>query len=264
MEKLRSINLKKYFAIFKYSLKMNLTFIWDYLFSAFSFAAHVIVFNSLWDFILKDGSVFGYNKQEMIWYIIITEFITFSAVIFYKKISEMVLDGTIANLLIKPMNFLIYVVFEQSANFVKIIINAVMAVILGSSFGGAIAISKEAIVMFIVSFILALIISTLIQLIIGLIAFYIEETKSIWFVIQKMQFLLVFVPIEFYGNIMEKILLILPTTHIVYTPATILIKYDFNNCIALLLMQIMTIIALILATCILYKKGVRKINVNGG
>lgn len=256
--------LKKYFAIFKYSLKMNMTFIYDYLFSAFSFAAHVLVFNCLWDFILKDGSVFGYNKQEMIWYIIITEFITFSTIIFYKKISEMVLDGTIANLLIKPMNFLAYVVCEQSANLIKIIINVIMAILLGGLFAGPITVSFEAVVMFLISFVFAFIISTIIQLIIGLIAFYIEETRSIWFIIQKMQFLLVFVPIEFYGNIVQKILLILPTTHVVYTPATILIKYDFNTCIALLLMQIITIIALSTATCILYKKGVRKINVNGG
>ena len=50
----------------------------------------------------------------------------------------------------------------------------------------------------------------------------------------------------------------------IYTPATILLKYDLQNCIALLAMQIINIIVLSFATGILYKKGVRKINVNGG
>ena len=256
--------MKKYFSIFKYSLKMNTTFIFDYLFSISSYTIHIIVFNSLWDFILKDGSMFGYTKNELIWYIIITEFITYSVIKFYNKISDMVKDGTIANLLIKPMNFLLYIISEQSANIIKVFINAIAAILLGRIFGGAIVITFEILIFFIISTIFSLMIAMCIQLILGLVAFYIEETKSIWFIIQKAQFLLVFVPIEFYGDFVQKLLVFLPTTHMIYTPATILIKYDFQSCIALLSMQIINIIVLSLVTCILYKKGVRKINVNGG
>lgn len=256
--------MKKYFSIFKYSLKMNTTFIFDYLFSIISYTIHIIVFNSLWDFILKDGSMFGYTKNELIWYIIITEFITYSVIKFYNKISDMVKDGTIANLLIKPMNFLLYIISEQSANIIKVFINAIAAILLGRIFGGAIVITFEILIFFIISTIFSLMIAMCIQLILGLVAFYIEETKSIWFIIQKAQFLLVFVPIEFYGDFVQKLLVFLPTTHMIYTPATILIKYDFQSCIALLSMQIINIIVLSLVTCILYKKGVRKINVNGG
>lgn len=257
-------NFKKYFSIFKYSLKMNVTFIYDYLFSLFSYTIHVMVFNCLWDYILKDGSLFGYTKQELIWYIIITEFITYSVVKFYNKVSDMVKDGTVANLLIKPMNFIIYMVSEQSANILKVFINLIAAIVLGNVFAGGIDISFNAIILFIIATIFSLIIATCIQLILGLIAFYIEETKSIWFIIQKAQFLLVFVPIEFYGKFVQKLLMFLPTTHMVYTPATILLKYDFENSIALLSMQVINIIVLSLVTCILYKKGVQKINVNGG
>jgi len=260
----RKSNLKKYWEIFKYSLKMNATFFFNYIISLFSYIVHIFVFNALWEFILKDGSLFGYTKNELIWYIIITEFVTYSVVVFYKKISEMVKDGTVANLLIRPINFLAYVIAEHSAELIKVVVNAIGAIALGNIFGGHINVPINVLVIFIVSFILSLIIATCIQMILGLIAFYIEETKSIWFVVQKAQFLLVFVPIEFYGKFVQKLLMFLPTTHMIYTPATILIKYDFHNCIALLGMQIITIIALSVATCILYKKGVRKINVNGG
>ncbi|MBO5142312.1 MAG: ABC-2 family transporter protein [Clostridia bacterium] len=266
MEKVNRVNIlfKKYFSIFKFSLKMNITFIYDYIFSIISYTIHIFVFNELWDFILKDGSLFGYEKQELIWYIIITEYITFSVTSFYKKISEMVKSGMIANMLTKPMNFILYVLSEESANMLKIIINAFAAIILGKMFGGTLIVSSDAILFFVISIIFAFIIAMIIQLIIGLIAFYIEETKSIWFIIQKAQFLLVFVPIEFYGGMVQKLLMLLPTTHMIYTPATILLKYDFENCIALLSMQIINIIVLMFVTCILYKKGVRRINVNGG
>ena len=48
--------MKKYFAIFKYGLKMNFAYMFDYFVSLISFVIHVSVFNALWDFILKDGS----------------------------------------------------------------------------------------------------------------------------------------------------------------------------------------------------------------
>lgn len=48
--------MKKYFAIFKYGLKMNFAHMVDYLVSLISFTIHVSIFNALWDFILKDGT----------------------------------------------------------------------------------------------------------------------------------------------------------------------------------------------------------------
>lgn len=256
--------MKKYLEIFKYSLKMNLTFIYDYLFSAISFAVHMIVFNCLWDFILKDGTMYGYDRPALIWYIIIAEFITYGASRFYKKISDMVKDGTIANLLIKPMNFLTYVWFEQSADIIKIGVNAVTVVILGITMAGRIEINASQMILFVIACILSFLISNGIQFIIGLIAFYIEETKSVFFVVQKLQFLLVFVPIDFYGETIRKLLMLSPTTHMIYAPTLIFTRFDLQTALAAITMQLVMFGIMMASTIILYKKGVKKINVNGG
>lgn len=256
--------MKKYFEIFKYSLKMNLTFIYDYVFSAISFAIHMIVFNCLWDFILKDGTMYGYDRPTLIWYIIIAEFITYGASRFYKKISDMVKDGTIANLLIKPMNFLVYVWFEQSADLVKVVVNAVTAIILGFTMAGEIEITAVQMIFFVISCVLSFLISNAIQFIIGLIAFYIEETRSVFFVVQKLQFLLVFVPIDFYGEVIQKVLMFVPTTHMIYAPGLIFTRYNIETAIAAILMQLIMFTILMASTVVLYRKGVKKINVNGG
>lgn len=55
--------MKKYFAIFKYGLKMNFAYVVDYLVSLISFVIHVSVFNALWNFILKDGSTVRIHKK---------------------------------------------------------------------------------------------------------------------------------------------------------------------------------------------------------
>lgn len=256
--------MKKYFEIFKYSLKMNLTFIYDYLFSIISYAIHIIVFNSLWDFILKDGTMYGYDRATLIWYVVISEFITYGASRFYKKISDMVKDGTIANLLIKPMNFLIYMFFEQSADIIKIGVNAVAAALLGIIMAGPIKLSIAQFILFILACILSFLISNGIQFVIGLVAFYIEETKSIFFVVQKLQLLLVFVPIDFYSEAIQKLLLLSPTTHMIYAPCLIFTRFNIDTAFASIIMQIIMLAIVSLMTIILYRKGVKKINVNGG
>ena len=256
--------MKKYITIFKYGLKMNTTFMLDYFFSLISFFVHVWVFNSLWDFILKDGTAAGYTRPELIWYIIMSEFITYSISSSYKKVAEKVKDGTIANLLIKPMHYPIYFFAEESANLIKIVINLIGLFILGFGLGGRIEITAIQLLLILISVAFSLFLGSIMQLILGLIAFSMEEVRSLWLILQKLQFLLVFVPLEFYDKPIQNILLMLPTSYITYVPAKILVKYEAGSVAALMGMQIFWMMALTVITTILYKKGVKKINANGG
>lgn len=208
--------------------------------------------------------VHGYTRSELIWYIIMAEFITYSVSKGYKIISDKVKDGTIANMFLKPINFCFYFLAEESANILKILFNIIGLLILGISYGGILNLSLPNLFFVIISVVLSIVIGLLIQLALGLISFEMEETKSLWFIIQKFQLLLVFVPLEFYGAIIQKILLFLPTTHIVYAPARILVKYELNESLSLILMQLISITLLAIASSILYKRGVKKINANGG
>ncbi len=257
--------MRKYFTIFKYGLKMNTTFMLDYFFQLISFFVHVWVFNSLWDFILKDGTAAGYTRQELIWYIIMAEFVTYSISQGYKKVSEKVKDGTIANLLVKPIHYPLYFMAEESANLVKIGINLIGLFVLGFMLGGKITITRMQLGLIIISVLFSILIGTIMQLILGLVAFTMEEVKSLWLICQKLQFLLVFVPLEFYPSWVQKFLLLIPTSYIEYVPARILVKFDDVRSIAMLLgMQVMWVFALSIVSAMLFKKGVRKINANGG
>ena len=111
--------MRKYIEIWKYSLKTKLTFLLNYMASLFSFGIHIFVFNELWDYILQGKSVIGYTKSELIWYIIVAEFIIYSFETTYKKIATMVKQGDIANMLIKPIDVITYFFVEASANIVS-------------------------------------------------------------------------------------------------------------------------------------------------
>ena len=256
--------MRKYIEIFKYSMKTQLKFILDYFVSLISFGIHIFVFNELWDYILKGKQVAGYTREELIWYIIIAEFITYSTFKSYKKIGEMVKNGTIANMLIKPVDFINYTIAENLSVYVKALVNAVFAIVLGLILVGPIDVTIQGIIFTVIASIIGVFIGILIQTFVGLIAFFTEENSSFWLIIQKFTFFLVFTPLEFYPEIVQKIFSILPTTYLIYAPARIFTRFEIGEAIVLLGLEILSGLVLYGIIRLMYMKGVRKINVNGG
>ncbi len=256
--------MRKYIEIFKYSLKKKVTFLLNYIVSLIAFGIHVFIFNALWDYILQGKMIVGYTKAELIWYIIIAEMIIYTSDKKYKQVASMVKQGDIAYMLIKPINMVHFFLVEDFSLIIQAAINFVFALILGFIVAGPITISIESFGMMMIASIIGIVIGSLLQILIGIITFFTEENHSIYLIMQKMTFFVVFTPLEFYPKIVQKILLCLPTTYLVYTPAKIFANFEITLALKLLLAEIASAIVLYFVICILYKKGVEKINVNGG
>lgn len=256
--------MRKYIEIFKYSVKTQLTFIVDFFVSLISFGIHIIVFNELWDYILQGKEIVGYTREELIWYIIIAEFITYSTFKAYRKIGDMVKNGSIANMLIRPVDFVNYTIAENLSVYIKAFINMIFAIIIGLVLVGNINITVQSAVFAIVAALIGVFINILIQVFIGLIAFFTEENHSVYLITQKLSFFLVFTPIEFYPSIVQKIFYLLPTTYCVYAPAKIFTNFELGEAGMLIGLEVLSAILLYGIIRIMYAKGVKKINVNGG
>lgn len=257
--------MRKYLAVFKFNLKSELNFKIDYIFSLLSFAVHIFVFNALWDYILQGKAIAGYNKTTLIWYIIVGEFISYSiGKNNYVKVSDMIKNGDVANLLTKPISFMKYVLAQEATSIVNIVVNFIFGIILGIFMAGKISVEPIQIVLFIISLILSLGISVLISVFIGMMAFLTEENKSFYLVLSKARLLLVFTPLEFFPSVVQTILRFLPTTYAVYPPGKILVSFDLKTSILLIFCQIIILIIVFLGAYAINRKGVRNINVNGG
>lgn len=256
--------MKKYIEIFKYSLKQKINFLPDYIFSLFSFAIHVFIFNELWDYILQGKNIEGYTKSELIWYIIIAELITYSIRNIYKEIADTVKNGEIANILLKPINYVWYLIADSSSTIIKFTVNLILTIFLGGVLAGPIDISWIGIIVSFVSIIISVFLGICVQIFIGFLSFYTEENKSFWLIIQKLQLLIVFTPLEFYPEFMRKILYVFPTTHMIYSPSKLFVDFDNVNIINLIGLQLISTIVMLCVITLMYKKGVKKINVNGG
>lgn len=257
--------MRKYLAVFKFNLKSELNFKVNYFFNILSFAIHIFVFNALWNYILQGKTIAGYSREGLIWYIIVGEFIAYSiGKKNYIKISDMIKNGDVANLLTKPINFMKYVLAQEATSIVNIGINFIMAIILGICMAGRISVEPIQMILFFISLILSLCISIMISVFIGMMAFLTEENKSFYLIISKAMLLLIFTPLEFFPTYVQAILRILPTTYVVFPPGKIFVDFDMSTALSLILCQIITLIVVYAAAYAINMKGVKNINVNGG
>ena len=192
------------------------------------------------------------------------EFIIYSSRNIYKQISEMIKNGDIANMLIKPVNFACYIFAEECSNIVQILVNAVFGIVLGFIFAGTMDVTFVQILFIIASVLVAIITQILLQILIGLISFFTEENSSFYLILSKFQLLLVLTPLELYPIVLQKVFYCLPITYSIYVPAKLLVHFDISSGLKLIGLEIISLFILILITSLLYKKGVKKLNVNGG
>lgn len=254
----------KYYEIFKFNLKTKLNFKANYIFKLFSFTIHILIFNSLWDFVLQGKTVMGYTKSDLIWFIIIGEVIYYTISNNYIKVSDMVKSGDVANMLTKPINFVLYIFAEEATSLVNFLINLIFGIILGILITGTLYISFLNIFIFVISLILGVTMYILIQVLIGLLAFLTEENESFYLLISKAVLFLVLTPLELFPELMQKILKFLPTTYVSYPVAKIFVHFEISLSIHLILSQIISLVVILFVIYLLGKKGVKNINVNGG
>jgi len=256
--------MKKYFEIFKFNLKMQTAFKANYLFTLFAFAIHIFVFGALWDYLLKDKLILGYSKPELIWYVIIGEFIIYTTSQNFKRVSDMVKNGDIANMFTKPVNFVFYLIAEEMSSVIKVGINLIFAIVLGLLMAGTMHFTALQLLLIPISMIFGVLMIMLLEVCIGLLAFLTEENEPFYLIVSKLMLLFVFVPLEFFSEKVQNVLRFLPTTYVAYAPAKIFVHFDKGNAILLILGQILSVGVIALLLRFLYMKGVKNINVNGG
>lgn len=71
-------------------------------------------------------------------------------------------------------------------------------------------------------------------------------------------------PIEMFPQYLRTIIKCTPIYVVTYGPAKLLINFSLQNFVQILLAQIIYLFVATTLTLILYEKGVKKLNVNGG
>lgn len=263
--------MRKYLHIYKSELMSTFQYILNILFKIISFILLIFIFMNLWNYIYDNPNelINGYSKNQMIWYVIITEIIwgATDGRKYCRRISDDVKGGNIAYMMNKPYNYIGYVI---SSHLGETTVKTTIAMVIGFIFGILFlkefpVLSIPAIIIVILAGIFAVLINTLFITFIGLISFIIEDSNPIYWLYSKMILVLgVLFPIEYFPGILAQIMRYSPIYVTCYGPAKLFVDFSWQAAITILISQIIYLYIAWAMCYALYKKGVKKLNVTGG
>jgi len=228
----------------------------------------IYVFMSLWRAIYKEGSVNGYGYTQMVWYLIMTEFVTFiSGSSILSEMSEDVKSGSIAYLLIRPTH---YVFFQLANSIGRMLLNFVafgmLAVGLGLLFVGPLTTFRIAgLLPILLSVCLGVLLNFFFMMLIGLSSFIMEENFALYLIYQKINFMLgLFLPVEFLPAWLQGIAKNLPFSYMYWAPAKLFVNYSRELFVELVPRQAAWMVVVVTLTFLCYRGGMRRLQANGG
>ena len=263
--------MRKYLFIFKSELMSNLQYVFDIFVGFFGYFIMLFILFQLWVYMYSDPNelINGYTMSQMTWYVIITEILWMSlgGRKLCRKICNDVRGGNIAYNINKPYSYIGYSVFSHlGAITLKAIIYTILGMIMGFCFLGEFpTLNIFSIVAVLITGILATIISILLITFIGLFSFLIEDANPFYWLYSKFILLLgTIFPIEYFPVSLQPILTYSPIYVVSYGPAKLFVDFSFSNFISIFVAQIIYVFIGYLLCALIYKKGVKNLNVNGG
>jgi len=260
--------LRKYAIVIKVSLSNAIAYRAATIARFCFYTLFVYVFMCLWRAIYQEGSVRGYGYAQIVWYLIMTEFVGYAcATNVYNDMNADVKSGAIAYQLGRPAHYVFYhlanSIGQVLLNFVSF---GVLAVLLGLAFVGPLpAFRHAALPPLALSLTLSILLNYFILMLIGLSAFVMEDNYALYLVYQKLTFMLgMFLPVEFLPSWLQPVAKNLPFSYVHWAPARILVNYSPEICMELIPRQAAWIAAAIALTLFCYRLCVHRLELNGG
>ena len=261
--------MKKYWFIFQTQLINSLAYPGELIGRALTILPFMWIFYQLWSVTFASTGqteMNGLTLKMTMWYFVVTEVIEISRPRVGNTISETVRDGSIAYLLSKPYNFMLY---HYATAMGGTIFHALFNILFG---GGMIwwlvgaPPSLMGVAMVLPALLGAWALHFCIAALIGLLAFIVEDISAFLWIFQKAAFVFggLLIPLDFYPGWMRTIANFLPFASLSYAPARLFISPSPQAFFAVIGQQILWLGILGLALTFFYHRAVRFLTINGG
>jgi ABC-2 type transport system permease protein len=259
---------RKYGTILSVSLRNVFMYRGNMLGGLIFYALFIFVFFSLWGTIYKGEEIAGYTLPQMIWYVCLTELIAFGCRSdAYADMSQSIQSGAIAYELNRPYHYVFYRFFSSLGGILlNMTFYSAAALALGCLFVGPLpGFRLWALPFVLMSVALGVIIQFFSDLCLGLSAFFIEESRGVYFVYSKLVLMLgTFIPVEFFPGWLRTVVRFLPFSYITWAPARMAVDFSWKHLSVALPAQLGWAAASVALSMLLYRRGVKKIHVQGG
>lgn len=263
--------MRKYAVIYRSVLMENLQYAMNIAMGFISYFIFIFIFINLWNYMYSSPGelIAGYTREQMIWYVIITEVIwcgaRCSAVT--RQVAADIRGGNIACQINKPYHYTIYVLTKYTGEWsISLPMYALAATIIGLTMVGKI--TGFQITTFLLSIpvlLLGITINAVLKLCISLISFWIEDSNPFQWLYDKVLLIIgTIFPVEIFPAVLQPFFKLTPIYTVCYGPAKLIVDFSMEKFIEILLAQIIYLAVGFGLMFFIYGKGVKKLHVNGG
>jgi ABC-2 type transport system permease protein len=259
----------KYWMIFKIQLQNSLAYPAEFFWRSLAILLFMWVFTQLWQVAYStttNGELAGLTLNQMLWYLMLAESIELSRPRFARNIADSVKDGSIAYLLNKPYDFLLYQMGSSAGD-------SVLRMVLNLVFGGALVWilvgpppNPKGYPFVLVAIVGGWLINYCITCLIGLTSFITEEVAPFEWIYQKFIFILggMMIPLDLYPVWLQNISKALPFAYMMYGPSKLFVAPTIDFFLKLIILQVFWVALLGTILILAYRSGMRRLAINGG
>ncbi len=263
--------MRKYAVIYRAVLMETLQYAANVMMGFISYFIMIFVFICLWNYMYQDpGSLIaGYTKEQMIWYVIITETLWFGArpAAMARQTASDIRGGNIVYQVNKPYYYPLYILSRFTGEWsIQLLIYAAFAALTGSILvGGLPGFRFTTFLAALPCVVLGITINGVFKLNISLISFWIEDSTPFQWLYDKLILIIgTIFPIEIFPKALQPFFMLTPIYAVCYGPAKLLVDFSTEKLAEILLAQLMYLAAGCTLMLFIYRKGVKKLYVNGG
>lgn len=263
--------MRKYAVIYRSVVMENLQYSANIALGFVSYFVFIFVFINLWGYIYSEPGtrIAGYTRQQMIWYVMITEMMWFGAHsgAVTRQVAADIRGGNIAYLMNKPYHYTLYILARYTGEWsIQLPMYMMLAAVIGVSMVGVLpGFGPAALLACAASILLGITINGVFKLCISLMSFWIEDSNPFQWLYDKLILIVGTVfPIEIFPQAVRPLLKLTPIYTVCYGPAKMAVDFQAGQYFEILLAQLLYLAAGLALMFIIYGKGGKKLYVNGG
>lgn len=259
----------KYVFIGRITLRNQLAYAADFLIRSIFLLLILYIFMQLWRTTYEGtgtATIAGYTLRQMMWYLIFTESVILASPGLTVKVEEEVKSGDVAFKLIRPVNFVVFHYMEfMSEAAIRLAVNLLLGAAIGLLLVGLPPLGPGLLWLPLLAF-GGLTVNFTLLMLLALTSFWIEETSGLAFVYNKILFTVgaMLMPLELFPEALQQASRWLPFRTVVYFPAKTAVAFEPGQLAGMLAVQWGWALLLGAGVWAVYRRGVKKLNVNGG
>jgi ABC-2 type transport system permease protein len=262
--------VRKYLEVARITAGVRLAYLGSEVLANLGLVVVMILFSQLWAVTFAAAGserIDGYSLPEMLWYLLAAEAIVLSLPPVHATIEAEVKTGELAVRLGKPCN---YLGFHYAACLGHGLLRLAVVLVIGGvttyALVGGLALAPAAIPALLAIYVTTQALHFCYGAVIGLAAFWIEDVSGLYFLLDRLKWVLggFMLPVEVYPEPARSLVLALPFRHMIAGPASLVVHWSPEAALGLLAAQLAWL-AVFVGICVgVYRLGVRRVDIHGG